>query len=149
MSGPLHRPVHPRRNDLVQADAGVREVWIELVARLTHTHHECGRTDAVMRLKRYGVRRTGTAAVNLRRELAQAVQIARSTGLELDAEDIQRRCRGLSSSDDLDQDFRGLAQAYLQLLQVLHPPAGSPLQRWLQGRARLHAVQADAVSRGP
>ena len=45
-----------------RAAAATRELWIELMARLSHTLQECGKPDAARRLRDLGVR-AGTCTV--------------------------------------------------------------------------------------
>jgi hypothetical protein len=131
-----------------------RELWIELMARLSHTLQECGQPDAARRLRALGVRAgTGTVVRHLAREYPQATRMAALCGVELHAHDVAQRSLDMTLRDDLDHDFHGLAATYQQLLLALAPQSGSQLHQWLEGRARVHAAQAErlvsATQHGP
>lgn len=131
-----------------------RELWIELMARLSHTLQECGQPGADRRLRAAGVRAgTGTAVRHLVREYMQAARMAAVCGVELQAQEVAQRSRQLPLRDDLDHDFQGLAATYQQLLLTLAPESGSQCQLWLEGRSRVHAAQAvglaSATHHGP
>lgn len=133
------------------AMASSHELWIELLARLSHTLQECGQPDAARRLKAFGVRgRTGTVVRHLEREHAQATRMAALCGVELQAPELAHRVAHrsleLTLRDDLDHDFHGLAATYQQLLLALAPASGSPLHQWLEGRSRVHAAQAQGLA---
>jgi hypothetical protein len=137
--------------DAAPAMASSRELWIELLARLSHTQLECGQPDAARRLKELGVRGgTGTVVRHLAREYRQATRMAALCGVELPAQELAHRVAGRSLElmlrDDLDHDFRGLAVTYRQLLLALAPASGSPLHQWLEGRSRVHAAQAQGLA---
>lgn len=127
--------------------ASSRELWIELMARLSHTLQECGQPDAARRLKQLGVRRgSGTVVRHLAREYMQATRMAALCGVELHVQDLAQRSLELTLRDDLDHDFHGLAAAYQQLLMALAPESGRPLHQWLQGRSRVHAARAQGLA---
>lgn len=126
-----------------------RGLWIELMARLSHTLQECGRPDAARRLRELGVRAgTGTVVRHLARECTQATRMAALCGVELHAHDVAQRSLDLTLRDDLDHDFHGLAATYHHLLLALAPERGSQLHQWLEGRARVHAAQAERLVSG-
>ncbi|MFY9514466.1 MAG: hypothetical protein WAQ05_26165 [Rubrivivax sp.] len=132
---------------MMQRQDGALELWTELLAQLSHAASDCARPDVVRRLKRIGVRRTGTVAVNLDREYMRASQMAMAAGCTPQPQAVLLRAQTLLLRDDLQQDLHDLARTYQQLLQLLAPPSGTQRHRWLVGRARVHLAQAEALRR--
>ena len=123
-----------------------RELWIELMARLSHTLQECRQPDAARRLRELGVRAgAGTVVRHLAREYTQATRMAALCGVDVHAHDVAQRSLALTLRDDLDRDFHGLAAIHRQLLLAIAPESGSQLHQWLEGRARVHATQAERL----
>ena len=136
------------RTPVAAADrAALQALWVELLARLSHAAQECARPAAVQRLRVFGVRRTGTAALQLAREYADALRMATAAGCAPPADEVARRARELVLRDDLSRDLHELAATYEQLLIAQAPRRGTQLHRWLSGRCRVHAAQAEAISR--
>jgi hypothetical protein len=136
---------------MVEAPAAtaIRELWIELMARLAHTLQECAKPDAARRLRERGVR-AGTVVRHLAREYIQASRMGALCGVELQTQDAARRLADrsleLTLRDDLDHGFRGLAITYKQLLLALAPTSGNQFHQWLEGRSRVHAAQAQSLA---
>lgn len=140
-------PVAAASGDAAADRAALQALWVELLARLSHAEQECSRPAAVRRLRVFGVRRTGTAAVLLAREYADASRMAAIAGFTPPAEQVLGRARELVLRDDLGRDLHELAATYEQLLLLQAPRRGTLLYRWLSGRCRVHAAQAEAISR--
>ena len=134
-------------SDAAAERAALQALWIELLARLCHAAQDCARPAAVQRLRVIGVRRTGTAALQLAREYADAQRMAAVAGFAPSQEDVSHRMRELDLSDDFGRDLRELAASYEALLAAQAPRRGTQLHRWLSGRCRVHAAQAEVIGR--
>ncbi len=117
--------------------------WTDLLARLLLAAVACRQAQTRRQLQAFGVRRTGTAGVNLAREQATAQRMAATAGVQVPALTLQRRVGELARPGPLAWHLRGLATAYQQLLDT--PALPMPLSAWLQGRCRVHLAQAEAM----
>jgi hypothetical protein len=140
-------PVAAASPDAAADRAALQALWVELLARLSHAAQECARPAAVQRLRVHGVRRTGTAALQLAREYADALRMAAIAGVSPADDEVLRRTRDLALRDDFGLDLRELVATYEALLLAQAPRRGTQLHRWLSGRCRVHAAQAEAIGR--
>lgn len=126
-----------------------RDLWVDLLARLSMAEAVCTEPETVRYLRQAGVRQTHTIAKNLSSEFEQARRVSRVLGHHITEESLHARRRLLSAQAcSLDQEMQALADAYLRLLCHPNPTLPSPLDDWLRQRAEVHSAQADAIQRG-
>jgi hypothetical protein len=83
----------------------------------------------------------------LAREYVKAQSMATVAGFKPPPQDVSQLAREPSHYDNLDDNFRGLAENYRLLIQAIGPLSETPLYRSLRGRAQVHLAQAEAVRR--
>jgi hypothetical protein len=120
-------------------------LWTDLLARLLLAAVASKQTQTHLQLRALGVRRTGTVASNLARELAEAQRMAASAGVQVQLLALQRRVGELAQPEALLEHLRGLTAAYQRIQLHAGLPPGGPLLRWLDGRQRVHRVQIGAI----
>jgi len=140
-------PAPVGQDDGKRSPDGVRLLWTELLARLTHVADVLSRPEVAAQLRALGVRSANAALRSLAREYAKAGQIALTTGAPPRPHEIMNRALGLAVGGDLRQDLVELAEGYRRLIQALALPAHCNRHRWLEGRALLHVAQAHALER--
>ncbi|MBP6903263.1 MAG: hypothetical protein KBC73_24455 [Burkholderiaceae bacterium] len=128
------------------APASAQGLWTEVLARLSLAAVACDGPEARRQLHVLGVRRTGTAALLLARELAMARRMASASGCLPRPLDLHHRVGQLARPADLDWHLQGLAAAYQQLLQHQDTWPQGPVCRWLEARCRVHAAQAESLA---
>lgn len=98
-----------------------------------------------VQLRALRVRRTGTVATNLARELSMAYRMAAFVGVWVPPLELQRRVGELARPGALACHLGGLVTAYRHImLDPAMPPYG-PLAKWLTGRLRVHLVQLESM----
>ena len=119
--------------------------WTALLANIAHMAELCAQPHTAQHFRTLGVRRPRTVVIDLAREYVYAWDVADSNGYVLSAVEVLRVTRALPVNDQLVEEFRALAETYRLLLQVMAPPDGDALFRWLSERASVHIAQAQAV----
>jgi hypothetical protein len=126
----------------------VQGLWTQLHVRLLWTTWECAKPDAIGRLAALGIRRPRTVVLSLAREYVKAQSMATVAGFKPHPQDVSQLAREPSHYDNLDDNFRGLAENYQLIMQAMEPLSETLLYRWLRGRAMVHFAQAEAIRRG-
>jgi len=126
----------------------VRALWTDLLARLWLATVASTQAQTRLQLRALGVRRTGTVATNLTRELLMAQRMAASAGVWVQPLELQHRVGELAHPGAFMCHLRGLAAAYRHIMLDSAMPPDEPLAKWLADRQRVHLVQLDALGKG-
>ena len=120
-------------------------LWTDLLARLSLAAVASTQAQTRLQLRALGVRRTGTVATNLARELSMAYGMAASAGVWVQPLELQRRVGELAHPGALVCHLRGLATAYRHIMLDPAMPPDGPLAKWLAERQRVHLVQLECT----
>ncbi len=123
----------------------VRALWTDLLARLSLAAVASTQPQARLQLCALGVRRTGTVATILARELSMTHRMAAYTGVRVQPLELQRRVGELAIPGTLVCHLRGLAAAYRHIMLDSAMPPDKPLAKWLADRHHVHLVQIEAL----
>jgi hypothetical protein len=127
------------------APAQVCALWLDLLARLSLAAVASTQVQTHLLLRALGVRRTGTVATNLARELSVAYRMAAFVGVMVEPLELQRRVGELAHPGTLESHLRGVTTAYqLIMFDPATPPQG-PLSKWLAGQQRVHLTQIESI----
>lgn len=123
------------------APAQVCALWTDLLARLSLAAVASTQAQTHVQLRALGVRRTGTVATNLARELSMAYRMAASAGVWIPPPAVRHRVGELARPAALAHHLGGLVAAYRHIMFDTAMPPDGPLAKWLTGRLRVHLVQ--------
>lgn len=121
-------------------------LWTELLARLWLAQVACCQAQARRELYALGLRRTGTAAVILFRELAAARRVAWEAGAAVGDRELHRRIGELACCAPLAAHLRGLVDVYERIDRELGTALGASHRVWLAARRSVHQAQAQAMA---
>jgi len=122
-----------------------RALWTDLLARLSLAAAACTQAQTLLALRELGLRRTGTVATNLARELMIADRMAERAGVPVLPLEVQRRIGELARPCALTGHLQGLATTYRDILLDPALPPDGPLLKWLAARVRVHLTQFEAM----
>lgn len=91
-------------------------LWTDLLARLSLAAVASNQAQTCLQLRALGVRRTGTVATNLARELSMANGMTASAGVWVQPLALQRCLGELAHPGALVCHLRGLTTAYLHIM---------------------------------
>lgn len=137
--------MRPAASPREAAPPQVCALWTDLLARLSLAAVASRQAQTHLQLHALGLRRTGTVANILARELAAAQRMAAAAGVQVQPLALQRRVGELAQPEALLGHLHGLAAAYQRIQQQPGLPPDGPLLRWLAGRQRVHRVQIEAI----
>jgi hypothetical protein len=128
------------------APAQAERLWADLLARLTLALQASTLPQARDTLRACGVRRPGTAALNLMRERDAAERMALQAGVRLPPPVLHRRIGELARPAPLEGHLGDLADAYAGLCAHLQGRVDPALFDWLCARHRMHRQQAEVMA---
>jgi len=134
--------IGPAASPREAAPAPVRALWTDLLARLSLAAVTSAQPQTRLQLRALGVRRTGTVATNLAREILMAQRMAASMGVWIQPLALQRRVGELAQPATFACHLRDLATAYRHVMLDPAMPPGRALAKWLAERHRIHVVQS-------
>ncbi len=134
----LHREAAPEQ---------VRALWTDLLARLSLAAVASTRPQAHLQLCALGVRRTGTFATNLARELLMAHRMATKAGVWVQPLGLQHRVGELAQPAALVCHLCGLAAAYRRITLDSAMLPDKPLEKWLADRQHVLFVQIESLAK--
>ncbi len=137
----IRRAASPRE----AAPPQVCALWTDLLARLSLAAVASTQAQTHVQLRALGVRRTGTVATNLARELSMAYRMAASAGVWIPPLELQRRVGEFARPGALACHLGGLVTAYRHIMLDPAMPPDGPLAKWLAGRLRVHLVQLECM----
>lgn len=123
----------------------VRALWTDLLARLSLAAVASTHPQSHLQLRALGVRRTGTVATTLARELLMAHRMAACMGVWVQPLHLQRRIGELAHPGTLLFHLHGLADAYRHLIVYTARLPDKLLAKWLADRLRVHSVQIESL----
>lgn len=132
---------HPAVSPCEAAPTQVCALWTELLARLSLAAVASAQAQTRLHLRALGVRRTGTVATNLARELSVARRMAASAGVLVQPLELQYRVGELAQPGALGRHLPELAGLYRRILLDAATPPDGALARWLAAREHVHLAQ--------
>ncbi|MCP5287269.1 MAG: hypothetical protein H6933_20460 [Burkholderiaceae bacterium] len=147
MTAPAASPAEAARpQDPTQSAAHAERLWADLLARLTLALQASQQPQARDTLRACGIRRPGTAVLNLLRERDMAGRMALAAGVRLAPRMLHRRVGELARPAPFAGHLADLADAYAGLCSQLKAHASPELFDWLCARQRMHRQQADVIA---
>jgi hypothetical protein len=125
----------------------VRSLWTDLLARLSLAAVASTQPQARLQLCALGVRRTGTVATILARELLMTHRMAAHSGVWVRPLELQRRVGELAHPGTLVCHLRGLAAAYQDIMLDSAMPLDKALAKWIADRQHVHWVQIESLEK--
>ncbi len=126
----------------------VRALWTDLLARLSLAAVASTQAQTRLQLRALGVRRTGTVATNLKRELLIAHRMAAFTGVWVQPLELHRRVGELAHPGAMVCHLRDMTAAYRHIMLDSAIPPDEPVVKWLADRQRVHLVQLESLEKG-